>query len=328
MVGDPSPARAIRTAIRRGGISCDLLPEPDDVRKVIGDGGAEAFVFALPLSGVSVPRLRKLVPHDVPLLVAAEKSDAPLLRKLYKAGVTAVFDWPLEKRALVDSLVRIVEVDPLGPERARRPADVTLEEKAKLALETCDGELGVVVVHGRATVFGFVDALWKVYEAEQAVEHIPRIRGVDMTGVNVVGSKRTDASIRKAVRTLLAETSDVDGSTVAIVVEDGHVTLSGSAQSRRELRRLEALVRHVRGVRGVEKLIVVSEDAKRQDRSVAASVQRAMASRGVEDKVDVAVFGGVCVLTGKAATAGQKRTLGELAQLEPGVRRIVNKITT
>ena len=123
----------------------------------------------------------------------------------------------------------------------------------------------------------------------------------------------------------MRHTSDVDESTLAITVNNGCVVLTGSAADRKELDRLVELARHVRGVRDVQRLVVVSKKAKQQDRIVAGHVRKALATRGAAE-VSAAVFGGVCVLTGRVARAPHKRALRNLVEAVPGVNRVVDKL--
>ena len=316
--------------IQRNGVSCSHIADPAEALEQIDDN-TQAVVLVPPLRGMSATKVRQRVPTVVPVLVAlAGNSNTARLRKLYTLGITAVFALPKERDALLRTILRLVDLDPSAFDQRRRTVDLALEEKAKAALRSDDSHdcsLEVFVVHGMATLVGRVDALWKIYAAEHVVEQVPRIQDVDTSGVVVVGAKRTDDAIANAVRQVVKHTSDVDESTIATAVHDGQVTLSGSAQNRRELKRLVELIRHIRGVRFVDRYVVVSKKAKQQDRSLAKLVNDLLKSRVAGRYASAAIFGGVCVLTGRAPNARERRLLGELAEAQPGVTRVVNKLT-
>ena len=66
------------------------------------------------------------------------------------------------------------------------------------------------------------------------------------------GWRRSDDRIKDEICESLYENSMIDASEIEVSVKEGHVTLSGSVESRASKREAERLIDHVRGVEDVQ----------------------------------------------------------------------------
>ena len=226
------------------------------------------------------------------------------------------FFWPADREPLIRTIFRIS-----GKRKTRgrkqEPHEVALEELVTSHLRADSTPFGsnlrAKAVKRYVTLFGRVDALWKVHVAEQVASEVPGVKEVYADGICVSGSSGlSDREIAIAARQVLKHTAGVDESTLVVSVKDGTAALSGTASSRSELARSKDLIAHVRGVEEVQNWAVVSERGKRNDRQVAQTVRDAVYLRFPKSKVDVAVFDGVAVLSGAAKTSGDRRKVAAL----------------
>jgi osmotically-inducible protein OsmY len=173
---------------------------------------------------------------------------------------------------------------------------------------------------------GEVDALWKAHEAEDIISEIDGVDDVVGRSVLVSGQTVDDRSIRRSLEQVTRAAADIDPSTLAFRVDDGHVTIAGTASDRSELHKLLKVVRYVRGTRSIKNLVVVSSKAKRRDQALARRLRRSIGIRFPKNRIEVSVFGGMVVLAGECASASRKRNIVELAMTEDAVMRVVDRM--
>jgi osmotically-inducible protein OsmY len=251
-------------------------------------------------------------------------------RALYAEGISAVFEWPADADAVKRTMLRLTSPEPVRWGRTRTPSEIALEETARAHLDAdatpFGAQLGVEACGRVILLKGSIDALWKLELARQVAADINGVDDVIADGVEVRGVREDDRKVGRAVRAVLKHASSVDGSTLAVAVRSGEVTLAGSVADRQEARRALQLVRQVRGVRKIQDYLVVSKKAKRHDRSLARRVRRALTSRYPRMPIDLSVFGDVAVMSGRVPSAGYRQRVRELVENEAGVERVVDKL--
>jgi osmotically-inducible protein OsmY len=251
-------------------------------------------------------------------------------RALYADGISAAFEWPADADAVKRTMLRLTSPEPLRWGRKRTASEIALEETARAHLEAdatpFGAQLGVEACGRVILLKGTVDALWKLELARQVVAEVNGVDDVIADGVEVQGIQEDDRKVARAVRTVLKHASSVDGSTLAVAVRSGEVTLAGSVVDRQEARRAMELVRQVRGVRRIQDYLVVSKTAKHRDHSLARRVRTAVTSRYPRLPVDLSVFGNVAVMSGRVPSARYRDQVRELVEKEAGVERVVDKL--
>ncbi len=300
------------------------------------DETTRAILIVPPIPKVSVARFVTDVADDgnpPPVFVVMEGAVPPrAARKLYNAGVEAAFELPLDAPAMHRTIFRLTSDGVLGSStRKRAPTEIALEElvRSRFASDaTAFGPYLSVHAHRRYILLaGSVDALWKLELAIRIASETPGVEEVVGDGVRVLGESRSDRTIAGAIRAVLGHASAIDTKSIAITVRDGEATLRGSATNRKELSRAIDLVRQVRGVRKVDAHVSLPDEAKLEDRKVARRVRRALASTFPQFDLEVAVFGGIAVVSGRVRRAAIRMTIEEFVRNQEGVDRVVDKLT-
>lgn len=268
---------------------------------------------------------------DVPTFVVMNgPTPSRTSRALYADGISAIFEWPADADAVKRTMLRLTSPEPLRWGRTRTASEIALEETARAHLDAdatpFGAQLGVEACGRILLLKGSLDALWKLELARQVAADINGVDDVIADGVEVRGVREDDRKVGRAVRAILKHASSVDGSTLAVAVRSGQVTLAGSVADRQEARRALELVRQVRGVRSIEEYLVVSKKAKRRDHSLARRVRAALRSRYPRMSIDLAVFGNVAVMSGRVPSAGYRERVRQLVENEAGVERVVDKL--
>ncbi len=248
-------------------------------------------------------------------------------RRIYRAGATAVLDWPWERRILPRLLAELLAVDLVRGSQRGPDGALARTLRAHLRLARGFGRLPRVQVRdGVAVLAGWVRHLWQRQKLEEIVARVPGVRSVITRDVHVEPDHRSDAAIKRSVRHILRDATDIEDSTLAIRVDQGFVTLAGSVSDRRELNRVTQLVTHVRGVRGIDRLAVVSDTQKTRDQRVATRLRNAVSQLHLDRPVTVSFFGGVAVLTGRVDRLSTRREITAVVNDDDAVHRIVNKL--
>jgi osmotically-inducible protein OsmY len=288
---------------------------------------------------VAVPPLPDLSATDLCLRLRnkASESELPVFvvgtshrqaRRLYQVGASGQFDWPDEQAAFVRAVLRVVGT---GTEkRAANARDLALaakvEERLSAESNTFGSLIKVQVQRGVVVLSGEVDALWKASELERTLSAIPGVQEVAVRQLRVPPSGISDQALVSAVRAVLRSVSGEKRPTYATRVSNGEVILTGTAESRRELNRIVALLEQVHGVRSIENLATVAPGARGRDRKLAASLSRLATSQFPDSRVRIAAFGRIVVLSGKARNTAERRAIEQMASDHPRVDRVISKI--
>lgn len=334
LIGQSPVSRRVQRTVRDLGVQCRRLAKPEDATGAIHEL-TKAVLIVPPIPTFSVltfARHRSDASADIPMFVVMEGPlPARTVRKLYQEGVEAVFEWPSDAQALRRTVFRVSAPQVGRWGRKKSPSEVALEEtaRARLAADAVPfgAELRVEACRRFLVLKGSLDALWKLELARQVVSDIPGVDDVIAEGVEIRGQTRDDRAVGQAIREVLRYASAVEGSTLAIAVRDGEVTLTGSARDQHEAARALELVHHVRGVRRVRDYLVVSAQGKEKDAALARRVRASLKARYPDLPVHLAVFGNVAVLAGRVPRAAARDHLKRLVSAQLGVERVVDKLS-
>lgn len=136
---------------------------------------------------------------------------------------------------------------------------------------------------------------------------------------------RDDRDLRAIVENVLVWDSLVPDQTITVAVEDGWVTLSGTASVRGQRDEAERAIRHLVGIRGITNEIDISEIplAPSDIRAVVADVLQRRA-RHSASRIDVTIDGHDVLLSGRVQSAMEKRALLGAVGHAPGVERVTD----
>jgi osmotically-inducible protein OsmY len=333
VLGTSRTSQRIYQELEKAGIPAQRLASSEQTDNAVQET-TRALIIVPPIADVSVAHYCQDFREDneqLPVFVAVQGTlPSRGIRKLYKSGVQAVFEWPADKEPLVRTAFRIAGATARNKATKLASADIALEELINDHLHTASTKFGprlfAQVLHRYAIMKGSVDALWKLHIAAKVASQVPGVDDVVTSGVQVTGPAQSDRAIANAIRQVLKHASEVDTSTLTIRVDKGNVSLDGTSADRQELGRAIELISHVRGVRRIENLATLSATGKRQDKHVLKRIEKALATHHPKFKIAVTLFGGVAVLSGKVQRAADRMAVEALVAGQDGVDRVVDKI--
>ncbi|NBF41797.1 MAG: BON domain-containing protein [Spirochaetes bacterium] len=183
---------------------------------------------------------------------------------------------------------------------------------------------------GTVTLSGSVDSYWKKVRAEEIASGV---KGVSVAINNIevsTGESVTDQMVQADIASSLERNADVERGNVAIEVEDGEVTLSGTVDSWLSYTEAEEAARYTVGVEAVTNNLRIEPPARAEaDRAEIRSDVRDQLEwdyRVDEDDVNVAVDDGVVTLSGTVESFSAKEAAAADAWSVTGVVEVVNNV--
>jgi osmotically-inducible protein OsmY len=142
------------------------------------------------------------------------------------------------------------------PMLARTDADIATDAVRALDLRESVPESVQVVVHnGRITLTGKVGFLFQAQEAEKAVRHVKGIRGIFNHIEVAAGAVVRD--LRHRISEALHRSADIDARRIAVDVEGGVATLTGTVATWLQYEAAERAAISAPGITRVDNRIVV-----------------------------------------------------------------------
>jgi osmotically-inducible protein OsmY len=117
-----------------------------------------------------------------------------------------------------------------------------------------------------------------------------------------------DETIAQNVRAALDSHADITKETIVVTVTTGVANLNGNVGSQWERMVAEDVARAARGVQDVTNCLVVSLPDRMEDKQLEQDIREALShARGLkENRINIAVSGGVVVLSGEVPSFPQK----------------------
>jgi osmotically-inducible protein OsmY len=196
-----------------------------------------------------------------------------------------------------------------------------------------------VLDSGEVVLQGTVSGLLEKQLAEEAVNATPGVKRV-INKIEITGAKPEEFSdmwIRSRVESMLMLHKGVNVAATNITINDGFITISGSASSMTEKNLTTEYALDVEGVKGVNNLMSVPANYVYQadtvienvdDASIAALVKTSflLHKSTVNLQIKVEVYNGVVVLSGNVNRDAEKERLTALASDIRGVRQVNNEV--
>jgi osmotically-inducible protein OsmY len=196
--------------------------------------------------------------------------------------------------------------------------------------------IDVAAQDGVVRLTGHVRSYAEKRAAEAAAE---RVRGcvavaLDITVQLPAGTSRSDSEIQRAANDRLAWDVSLHGTAIAVTVDKGWLTLSGTTEQNYQRQAADDDVRRLFGVVGVTNRIVVSPKAKSAVPDVNAAnisddIVHALHRSWFFDPKTITVTseGGTVRLSGTVKSAHDRGLAVETAWSAPGVTVVINDIT-
>lgn len=332
LVAPPSGSEGIRSALARAGtrilVSDDAtrVPEligPSTVAIVLGDVREPQQMLA------ALENLRhQKASRRLPVFAIGGDDVAPeTVTALYDRGAAAVFSWPTEALTLAPLLVEMLDVTLRIQEE--RPVDVGLQDliEARLELEGASS-LQVTVHDCRVTLEGRVDSSWQRRRLADLVAATPGVRAVDAESLTVDVPTVPDFELERLTLDVLRSAAGTHPATLAVSVDDGVVTVAGTAATRAELERIENVIHNLHGVRDVRNLVTVSRRAALEGRDTARKLRSRISYAFPQAaSLRVSCFGHVVVLEGTVPSLADRRSIEMHIRHDYAVDRVVNKLS-
>jgi len=174
--------------------------------------------------------------------------------------------------------------------------------------------------------------------AESTVENLPGVMSVkNEIKIKSVYPEKSDSWMALKIRSRLLVKGNVSATTTKVAVQDGVVTLTGTADNSAQKELTGVYAKEIDGVKSVRNQIEVKAKAdsgetmgeKIDDASVTSQVKYALLSHKSTSalKTKVTTNDGVVVITGEAASAAEKSLVTKLAEDVRGAKSVNNSMT-
>ncbi len=189
-------------------------------------------------------------------------------------------------------------------------------------------EIGVTVKNAVVTLSGIVDSYPKKAAIEKAVKKVKGVKGIAENLEVVLSDKhqKTDSEIAQTVIDALDWHSAIETDKINIVVEEGWVTLEGTADWNFQRKSATKVAGHIIGVKGITNNIKISHrpnTAEIKNKIQAAFVRNANIDA---DKIDVRTEGNKVILIGTVNCWAELDEAERSVWDVPGVSSIENKL--
>lgn len=202
-------------------------------------------------------------------------------------------------------------------------------EELKWEPQVTSAAIGVEVKDGVVTLSGEVASYAEKWHAELDAQRVSGVNAlaVDLK-VKIPGTGgRSDADIARSAEHLLEWSASVPKGTIKVMVEKGHITLTGDVDWQYQRLAAAASVRFLLGVTGVSDQIAIKPQLKVS--AVKSDIENALKRTAVVDakRIHVEVHGADITLTGKVQSWAERETATTSAWGTPGVRSVTDKMT-
>ena len=144
-----------------------------------------------------------------------------------------------------------------------------------------------------------------------------------------------DSAITAKVKTALIDDKEINSTDLSLSTQRGVVTVEGFVTSRRQMERLDHLVRSITGVKQVINHLHLKPAQQTNLKSYASDtattseiVARLLANKQVSSRhISVTTTRGTVLLTGDVSNRQQKNKAAEIARKVSGVRAVKNELS-
>ena len=175
--------------------------------------------------------------------------------------------------------------------------------------------------------------------AEDTVENLPGVTRVkNEIKIKSDHPERSDKWMALKIRSRLLVKANVSASATKVTVDNGIVTLTGTANNSAQKELTEAYAKDIDGVKSVRNEIVVQDPSSAQaretmgdkidDASITSQLKYALLTHKATSalKTKVTTNDGVVMITGEAKSDAEKSLVTKLAQDVRGVKSVSNEM--
>jgi osmotically-inducible protein OsmY len=224
---------------------------------------------------------------------------------------------------------------------ASHETDRKIESAAKASYNyrtVLENNVKVKADDGVVTLTGKVQDQDEKALAEDTVENLPGVTRVkNEITLKSAYVEHSDAWMAFKIRSRLLVKGHVSAASTTVAVQDGNVTLSGTADNPAQVELTAAYAKDIDGVKSVRNHIVVKEKAesaetmgeKIDDASITTQVKYALLSHKATSalKTKVITTDGAIVITGEAQSEAEKSLVTKLAEDVRGTKSVSNNMS-
>ncbi|HWD38181.1 MAG TPA: BON domain-containing protein [Fimbriimonas sp.] len=189
--------------------------------------------------------------------------------------------------------------------------------------------IGVAVDNGVVTVTGHIPSFAQKLNAENAVQRVPGVRALAQELEVRLPSDhiRDDSDLAEAAANAIRWSTWLSNDEIKVRVENGWITLSGTATSGFNRQAAERAVRELKGVVGVLNLVSVKQKA--DARTIEEQINKAFEAAALRDahRIYAEVNDGTITLRGHVRSWTEREDAEKAALSSPGVSKVVNYIS-
>lgn len=328
--GSARRVRSIRRSLSRVRATCVEAGWEEAVDLL--DPGFAAMVIAEPLPvglSAAVAAVRgQPAGRRVALYALADGDASPRkARGAYLAGANAVIEWPRERELFAGILAETMGMAVVRGHTGRPDLALSRTVRAHLRLGPSPGsKIRLSAENGVVTAGGEARSLAELRRIVETIAAVPGVQRVLTSDLRVAPSGLPDATVRRNVEAVIRATSDSDADALAVAVHGGRVELRGTVRSRAGFLDLLDLIANVKGVRDLGWQIALPEGSGPSDAAATRRLRQAIATLYPDEMIEVSVFGGVAVLTGRVRSLTVRRAVVRLVDRGDSVSRVVDKL--
>ncbi|MBI5422573.1 MAG: BON domain-containing protein [Opitutae bacterium] len=224
---------------------------------------------------------------------------------------------------------------------ASTETDRKIEEAARASYNyrtVLENHVQVKAVDGIVTLTGTVQDKDDKALAADTVENLPGVKAVNNEiTIDATYPEHSDGWIAFKIRSTLLVKSNVSAANTTVTVQDGVVTLNGTADNLAQKELTEVYAKEIDWVKSVKNNLVVTDKPapastlgeKIDDASITSQVKFALLSHKSTSalKTKVTTNDGAVVITGEASSDAEKSLVTKLAKDIRGVKAVSNNMS-
>lgn len=203
----------------------------------------------------------------------------------------------------------------------------TVEERLRWDSRVDVSGLHIEEDGGNVRLEGTVPSYRGKYAATDIVRSVEGVRSVENRLAVSFPRQVSDEEIRENVEAMLRWNPDIDADRITVIVEDGHIRLSGSVDSFWKKALIEADVTNMIGVEQITNALGVIPKDEIVDTSIEQNILDAIERNVyVDHGVSVSVQEGVVTLSGEMPSRSAREAALDIATSTYGVRDVVDDL--